>query len=92
MTVQKVKDLKMYGQMTTAEKRKLREILDSVDEKRKQQIAVYEKNFIQPLKQLIELSKKVRKNEISLDQYVHASNKWHEHMEQWKVLFKGSEE
>jgi len=77
---------KFYSHLTMAQKKKLRGQLDAVVENKKQQLELFEKNFIRPLKEQIRLAEKVKKNEVSLQQYVKLNAKWSD----WLTQFMGS--
>ena len=67
---------KFYQHLTIEQKRKLREQLEAVVDNKKKQLELFENNFIRPIKEQIRLAEKVRKNEISIQQYVKLNEKW----------------
>jgi len=74
----KVKREKFYANFSIKEKRELREKLEHICELKKRQIELFEKNFIKPLKEQIQLTEKVKKNEISIERYLKLNMKWSE--------------
>lgn len=67
---------KFYSHLSVEEKRKLRKQLESVVENKKNQLKIFEDNFIKPIKHQIALVEKVKKSEISLQHYIQSNEKW----------------
>lgn len=82
---EKKKTPKFYQNLTIEQKKKLRGQLEAVVENKKKQLELFENNFIRPLKEQIRLAEKVRKNEVSLQQYVALNEKW----SKWLQTFMG---
>ena len=76
---------KFYQHLTIEQKRKLRGQLEAVVENKKKQLELFENNFIRPIKEQIRLAEKVRKNEVSIQQYVQLNEKW----SKWLQTFMG---
>lgn len=70
--------MKFYSQLSVEEKRELRKKLERVCELKKQQLEIFERNFIKPLKEQVKLAEQVRKSEISIEQYLKLNKKWSE--------------
>jgi hypothetical protein len=77
---------KHYSQMTIEEKRKVRALLDNINEHRKKQLDYFEKAFCNRIKSLINMSEEVRKGQKSIDFYLKENQRWNDWFNQFAVL------
>jgi DsbC/DsbD-like thiol-disulfide interchange protein len=61
---------KFYQRLTMEQKRKVRKNVEEIAKNRKEQIKLFEAGLMQPLRNTIKAGEDVKKNLISLEQYV----------------------
>ena len=76
MEKKKFKRQKFYNDLTMAQRKVLRAQLDKVVVLKKQQLDLFEKAFIKPLRKQILLAHEVRTNEVSLEHFLKESERW----------------
>lgn len=76
---------KFYSHLTMEQKRKFRGQLEAIIENKKKQLAIFEDNFIKPIKEQIALADRVKKNDISIEYYAILNAKWTD----WLQKFMG---
>lgn len=69
-------------------RKKVRVDLNKVIEIRKQQIALFEKTFIKPLKSDIENTKSFLKGNLSKEEYLDKSEKLNNYIQKWMEIIK----
>jgi len=77
---------KFWDRLTLAQKKKLRPMLDDLQANRKAQIALFEKNLIEPLRKQIYLVDDVKKSMVPINRLV----KENERLSKWITAFLGN--
>lgn len=69
-----------YNDLTMEKRKDLREKLELVVLNRKKQIEIFDTALLKPLRKHIDLARKVRANEITIEQYLKHTSNWNEYI------------